>query len=182
MVLTSDHGEEFLDHGSFYHGHALYDEQVRVPLVFAGPEVPRGQRRAEPIGLIDLMPTLTDALGLPATADALGQSLWGEIRGDVPLAVLRPIVVEATNYGEPTTALVLGDRKLIRYDRTRRTELYDLARDPGERRDLSTAEPERLRSLLSTLAEIEARTEAARGRAAGDEEMTERLRSLGYIE
>lgn len=180
VVLTADHGEEFLDHGSFHHGHALYDESVHVPLVFAGPHVPRGQRRDQPVGLIDLMPTLDEALGLEPAADAQGRSLWRQIR-DGSAASPRPVLAEATNYGEPSTALVLGDWKLIRYDRTGRTEVYDVVRDPGELRDLSAAEPERLRALLGALAEIEAGREAARGQAEGDAEMAERLRALGYI-
>lgn len=73
VVLTADHGEEFLDHGELWHGHSLYRELVHVPLILRGPRQQpwfESRRIDHPVGLVDLTPTLLDYLGVATTADA----------------------------------------------------------------------------------------------------------------
>jgi arylsulfatase A-like enzyme len=64
FVLTSDHGEEFLEHGLLYHGGNLYEESVRVPLMFSGPGIAAGRRIATHVGHKHLMPTILELFGI----------------------------------------------------------------------------------------------------------------------
>lgn len=84
IVVFSDHGEEFWDHGSFEHGHTLHEELLHVPLIVAGPQIPPGAS-TEPVSLLDLTPTILDWAGLPVP-EGDGRSLLrpvdpGRLRG-----------------------------------------------------------------------------------------------------
>jgi hypothetical protein len=126
-VLYSDHGEAFGEHGMTFHATTLYDELLRVPLVFAGPGI--AQRRVDaPISLVDIGPTLLDAFGLNTPAVMMGQSLVPFLQGK-SAQLSRPIVAES----RLKRALVTGDGfKIVEDPRRRTVELYDLGKDPGE--------------------------------------------------
>jgi arylsulfatase A-like enzyme len=85
VVVTSDHGEEFLEHGFLKHGVTLFDEAVHVPLLIQVPGAPKGRRVSEIVRLVDVVPTLVDLLGVsasPALASRwAGTSLAGAVRG-----------------------------------------------------------------------------------------------------
>ncbi len=66
VAFVSDHGEQFQKHGGLFHGYRLLSELTRVAWILRGPEIPRRVRRADPVSLIDLAPTLTGLLRLPA--------------------------------------------------------------------------------------------------------------------
>ncbi|MFT5684880.1 MAG: arylsulfatase A-like enzyme [Myxococcota bacterium] len=131
VVFFSDHGEEFWEHGEVEHGHSLYDEVIRVPLILSGPGLSAATLDA-PVSLLDITPTLLDLLGLPH--DGLqGTSLLPVIRGeDGAEAVLRarPQAFGRTLYGRTLWATLADGTKRIR----QRSELvaYDIASDPGE--------------------------------------------------
>jgi arylsulfatase A-like enzyme len=182
VVLTSDHGEEFFEHDGFEHGHTMFQELLRVPLLFWGPGV-RPRRIETPVSLVDVLPTLLDALGLEPVPDLTGRSLWGLLGGGSD-PVERALVAEGTLHGPDRKALVRWPWKLV-VTAGQPARLYDLAADAGERHDLSQQAPERLVALLE---ELETRTrEASRGRVARspeqlDEEIRAQLRELGYLE
>jgi arylsulfatase A-like enzyme len=77
VIITSDHGEEFLDHGSVGHGHSLYEELLHVPFIIRLPDSaqPRARRVQAEVGLVDLFPTLCDLLDLTCPASIQGRSL-----------------------------------------------------------------------------------------------------------
>jgi arylsulfatase A-like enzyme len=76
VLFTSDHGEEFLEHGRTLHGHSVYGEQSLVPLILWQPgRIPSGKVVEEPVQTIDLMPTLIELAGLPRAEGMQGQSL-----------------------------------------------------------------------------------------------------------
>jgi arylsulfatase A-like enzyme len=158
LVVTSDHGEAFGEHGTHEHSKTLYDELLRVPLVFWGKSVvPR--TLTQPVSLIDLGPTLLELFGAE-TADGLaGQSLVPLLAGrDVTLT--RPIIAE----GRLRRALVLGSRKVIVDERVHTLEAYDLARDPGELHNLYDTQPERFAGMFAALqAYFDARAYRATG-------------------
>ena len=80
MIITSDHGESFGDHGFFGHGNSLYLDEIAVPLVILSPDAPAGRVVAEPVSLRDLPATVVDLLGLSAGSPFPGHSLaayWG---------------------------------------------------------------------------------------------------------
>jgi choline-sulfatase len=183
VVFTSDHGEEFFEHGGFEHGHAAYQELLHVPLVFWGPGVPPA-RIETPVSHLDIFPTLLDALDLSIPDDLPGISLWPLMtQGDaIPT---RGILAEGTLYGPPREVLIRWPWKLIQTGKARRMELFELDRDPEERRDLAQELPDRAEELRR---ELRLRVSSARAglrqqvEAEIDEETREQLKSLGYLE
>jgi Sulfatase len=142
IVVTADHGEGLGDHGAPYHSTDLYNSQIRVPLVIAGPGVTPG-RRLEPVGLVDLAPTILDLAGFqpPAMPEMDGRSLADLLTGrradDPDAGFAYAEMVPDRNVASPARALVRGRWKLL--ETSRGTELYDLRTDPGELHDLALA-------------------------------------------
>lgn len=95
LVVLSDHGEEFGEHGAFQHGTALFEETLRVPLIFSGAGIPAGRRIPEQVSLIDVLPTLLELAGVAAPAGLDGRSLLAALRGETTLPP-RTLFAEAT--------------------------------------------------------------------------------------
>ena len=145
LVVTSDHGEAFGEHGTHEHSKTLYDELLRVPLVFWGKTVmPRTLN--QPVSLIDLGPTLLELFGVQLRTDLAGQSLVPLLAGH-DITLTRPILAE----GRLRRALVLGSRKIIVDERVHTLEAYDLAHDPGELHNLYDSQPERFAGMFAAL-------------------------------
>jgi len=183
VVVTADHGEEFLDHGAVRHRWNLHDATLRVPLLVRGPGlVPR--RVDGPVSLMDVKPTVLALLCGTGEPEGLpGTSLVPALRGR-PLE-RPPVVARLHSLDQDVHEAIVGDRwKLVRTGNE--VALYDRVADPGEERDVSAEHPETARALE---ARLDARlAERARrgerfGRARplrlspGDRE---RLRALGY--
>jgi arylsulfatase A-like enzyme len=100
FVVTADHGEEFGDHGRMLHGHALFDELIRLPLVMRGPGIPAGERIAGQVQALDVMPTLLDLVGL-LNAGAAGDS--SALDG----STLRPALAGAEVPAHPALSFLL---------------------------------------------------------------------------
>ncbi len=203
VVVTSDHGEEFYEHGFWGHGATVYEEQLRVPLLFVGPGVPSGQRIAAPVGFTDILPTLLELMGVPVPAQATGTSFAPLLRGEPapPGWSDRPFYSEAW-YPErlgnrkrvlmqPTIAVRQGQRKLLR--RTTRKgfqyEYYDLARDPHEQIDLHPRKAPRAADLHALLEQYDTQNAAIANELTPsktaptlDPDQKTRLRALGYTE
>lgn len=180
VVVTSDHGEEFHEHGDVLHGRTLHGEVLDVPLIWSGPGIPEGRRRAELASLADVAPTLLARLGVEAPPELDGVDLFARAAPDP----LRRVVAAADhNNAEPDTLRMIQDRrhKLILDRITGAVRLYDLERDPGEHTDVSAAHPEIVVSLRSDLDRYLARARSAPRREALSAEEAERLRSLGYV-
>lgn len=132
IVVTSDHGEAFLEHGRVLH-RTVYNEVAHVPLILRGPGVEAGTRIASPVQLIDLLPTFLDLAGLPPDPGLQGRSLSKLLAG-----VEDPTPVDAltiASFDGRRTALVRGHWKLIFEAPGLDEELFDLATDPGEARN-----------------------------------------------
>ena len=129
VLIVADHGEEFWDHGEFEHGHSLYDELLRVPLIARGPSFTPGRFDA-PVSLLDVTPSILAALGLeldgpqglPLQTLADG-SATAQFR-DRPQAFGRPL------YGVARWGSLLHDQKYLAWEG--KEALYDLQTDPGE--------------------------------------------------
>ncbi len=179
IVITSDHGEEFFEHGGFEHGHSLHQEVARVPLLARGPRVHPG-RSSLPVSLADLAPTILDAFSLPPLSPADGVSLWSLLTGGEQLAP-RGLRAEGILWGAPQSSLLFWPHRLLVEPELSRVRLYDLKRDPGETRDLSASRPDLLNPLLE-------RWEAGRQPQPDwklpdlDQETLDQLKSLGYIQ
>ncbi|MCH7958759.1 MAG: sulfatase [Candidatus Hydrogenedentes bacterium] len=186
VILTSDHGEEFLEHGSVLHGRSLFEELVRVPLIVRGPGLPQGTRLSAPVSLVDIMPTVLSLLDVTFTEPLDGidlAPLWG---GDSAPAVEPRFLFAEADWGNENPdikrAVRHGNHKL-HYDRdTGRTELYNLAQDPGERTDIAEGSPDIVATLRARLDEF---MESALSGPLAPEwtpEELEELESLGYLE
>jgi choline-sulfatase len=138
IVISSDHGESFGEHGTITHGKSLYEELTHVPLVIA---VPGGAARlaAGRVSLVDLAPTVLDLVGLDAPAGMNGVSLAAAVRAGAPVPP-HPVLAELLRdrrVPRDLVALYRGDWKLIRDLEVDAVELYDLRDDPDEADDRS---------------------------------------------
>jgi arylsulfatase A-like enzyme len=192
IVLTADHGEEFLEHGWIGHTQNLYEAVVRVPLIICEPGLPHGPRVvAKPVSLVSLVATILELAGVDSSQRSLHEpSLVRELRGerDETSSVVF-MEVDFQGYSRKKTAfkkaIVVGDLKLIRDDLTGAMEIYDLAADPQERNDLAERHPE-LREKLVPLLERSVRRSGSAPVDALEVEFSseeiEELRALGYVE
>jgi arylsulfatase A-like enzyme len=188
VVVTSDHGEELFERGHLQHGKTLYDEVLRIPLVLRVPgAAPRSV--STPAMQVDVAPTILAALGFPLDPRMQGLDLLGETRGP------RSIWAEVDDHFVQKASLRLDGWKLVHgpqgaavsIPNEREWELYDLAGDPGEQRDVAEREPARLAKLRAELEAFEAHLRVA-GEALGpiesgselDERMERLLDHLGY--
>ena len=197
VIVTSDHGEEFWQHAAeevrlggdprniygIGHGHAMYDEVVRVPLVFSGSGVAGGRALAPVRSLIDLAPTIFEAVGIEPGSPVSGRSLIGEMFEDEIIESDEECLIQSPAYGPDSTALVADGLKLI--TRVDGVELlFDLRNDPGERRNLVDVDQNRTDTMRAQMTElIGGLADAPEAvRLAADEKTTEQLRALGYVE
>ena len=201
VIVTSDHGKELGEHGAVGHGHALYEEMVRVPLlVHVPPALAAGTpfapgRSAVPVSLVDLVPTVLEALDVAPWPGLQGRSLLelGPSAPDAPVpeAWRRPVLAEVDNLAVKF-ALREGDTKIIwsPLDReaflpnTVELETFDLGADPLEQASLP-ADPARLARVRATYdalrawaAELGAVVEAG----LDDPALRADLEALGYVD
>jgi choline-sulfatase len=191
IFLTADHGESFLEHGSWTHGTGLYEELTHVPLLLVFPDGrSKGRRVSVPVQTTDLYPTVLELLNAEIPPVLQGKSLLDAIRGRADPN--RPVFSEALvnrrlrpwSFGQ-LASVRYGGWKLIYNRWSRSGELYNLARDPAETRNLVTREPQRARDLLRLIAaqdrENARRSHHVRGKEELPENVVEGLRSLGYV-
>lgn len=179
VMVTSDHGEGFLEHGRLLHGYAPFDEVARVPLVVRLPERLGVEPTTvtQPVGLVDVMPTLLELAGLPPTEPGdRGRSLVPLMHG--PGYPARAIYTETSGI----RGLRSADTQLIRYPDDL-SQCYDLASDPGAQRPLPCDDrylelQEDLDLFIQLAASWRDRPEDT---VELDETDIERLRALGYL-
>ncbi|MEW6074535.1 MAG: sulfatase [Planctomycetota bacterium] len=183
VFVTSDHGEAFGEHGVTEHGTAVYDEIVRVPLLVFPPAGETIPPAAGPVSLVDVAATIAGLSG----ADLAGAG--GDLRRDPG----DPGGVAIEFYGDrgkarrhgglaavPAVSVLRGDHKLIRRGADA-YELYDLAADPGETRNLAPERPDLVEELKVLLPPWGEPTSLGAG-AEPDEKTKSQLRDLGYVE
>jgi arylsulfatase A-like enzyme len=146
LIVSADHGEAFGEHETFQHTKTLYEELLRVPLLVRGPAVAH-RTIAQHVGLIDLGPTILDLFGAATPGVFEAQSLVPLLAGG-DAALDRPLLAE----GRLRRALYMPDGlKVIEDTRRETVEIYDLAKDPGETRNLFDEDPARADPALATL-------------------------------
>ena len=187
VAFTSDHGEGFYEHSFLSHGNTMHDELIRVPLVVWAPEAAPG-RRAAPVSLLDLMPTLLAGAGVQTGDPLPGLSLWDSIRAQDELPD-RPLIAERLmDVGDTPTeeqkAVVRWPHKAIAHMDTDQGKLFDLATDPQERRDLFAESHDLFLRLAGQLQEVIWTHSQEQGQlesATLDDKTLKRLRDLGYV-
>ncbi len=173
VAILGDHGESLGEHGEQTHGMLLFEAAVRVPLVLAGPGIPRGPR-AEPVSLVDVAPTLLRQAGVVVPA-----GMAGDLLGRDGIAV-RPAYSE-TEYPRSAgwSALAsLADERWKLIDSSEQ-ELFDLSHDPGETSNVAPQHTSLIRGMGAALTAM--RATAATSQPTLSPEAADRLRSLGYV-
>jgi arylsulfatase A-like enzyme len=189
IILSADHGEEFFEHRGCDHGQTLYDEVLQIPLLVRHPSViPPGRRVSAQVRIVDIMPTVLDALELPIPPGTVGRSvlpLARGIGGDRPVLggflsnTEQAVVIRHQGmkyvYSPQRTAL----RQKIK---TETEELYDLRADPGERENLAASNHPRLAAFRRKARRwVEGPRPDAAPKVEFDQRTVERLRALGYL-
>gem|GEM_PF-1133585 len=195
IVIFADHGEEFWEHGNFEHGHTVYNELLRIPLVIRGPGLP-GMKVDRRVSLIDIMPTVLELAGVNVVNLSLqGSSVISIIGNPRRDEEHLPVFATGTLYGPERYCLMSGDKKivvntdddvgkleLVGYAGTSPAELYDLSIDPLEQADRQMSDPETLSELGRALVEFRDLPRLAGRRSTiMDEDLKQRLRSVGYL-
>lgn len=153
VVLASDHGEAFGEHGTSGHSETLYEEEILAVLMVRVPSLEPRDVGAR-VGLIDVTPTLLNLVGGREPPSVPSRSLLPLMTGEGELDPDRPMISELMPDGHQPfdrKSLTIGRYKLHWWVRENRYELYDLEADPGERNELSVDQPDRARELLGTL-------------------------------
>ena len=192
FILTSDHGEEFGEHGGTSHAWTLYAEVVDVPLLFHAPaRWPQGRVLSQRVSTLDLLPTLAELLGFPANPHHEGTSVAPLLdgreqrKGDrILYSQLHRTLSKTGGQKEEllVRSVIRGDWKLILPDPDQKL-LFNLQRDPEERINRRSAFPERSETLERALVRLE--TEAKQYQGETEQitltpEQNRRLRALGY--
>lgn len=213
VLVTSDHGEEVLErwrprdergtgldlyYRGYGHGHTMYEEVLRVPLILRLPgEKHAGSRVQVPVMHVDIAPTLLALAGVkpdaarfaPAGRDLVAFVDNADGEAERNTGAERAIRSEATLYGAEVKQLRQGSDKIIERAADSAKERYDLAADPGETRDLSSDAPPRFRALarvlddwLASLPPEPVVSDPASDVTRGDADLGKQLEALGYIE
>jgi arylsulfatase A-like enzyme len=179
IIVTADHGEQFLEHGEIGHGTSLHDVLLRVPLMikFPCPGSQCGARRIDSqVQLVDVVPTVLSTAGIQVPNELPGRNVTG------------PLDADRVVYAEKGDQVALRTRefKMIYHIDESRTELFSLQQDPGEQHDLAGAEPQLTAALrdrlIGWLEESEQQAVVPHEEVSADSEMLDRLKALGYVE
>ncbi len=193
IILFSDHGEEFAEHGGWTHGHTLYNELLRVPLIVKLPGQEEGKLVMRPVSIVDILPTVLRFYGLSLPQRVDGLDLLGGEKGQRLLrAYLAPEGIRKGVGGK--VAYIFGEYKIIRNQRVEKEqegvpisspayrgllEVYNWRADPGERENLlrRVKDPEIIRLIKMISREKFLREEK---RKQLPSELYQKLKTLGY--
>jgi arylsulfatase A-like enzyme len=187
VVVTSDHGEELFKRSKLGHHHApywsLYQELLHVPLLILLPgHAHAGTVVDSPVSIMDIVPTITDVLGIEATEPMSGKSLLPLMEGTVEKP--RKLFAEVSYPRAQGRALIQYPWKYILAMKSQKGKLYNLESDPSERHNLILKEPERAAAMAAQLTEYIENTKPrwpVKGYADLTPEEIEQLKTLGYM-
>lgn len=177
VVFTSDHGDEFQEHGCLYHNNVVIQELIRVPLVLWRSDRTFGREVVDLVRHVDVLPTLAELIGVEAPMAAMGRSLVPVFTGGALPAVAS--IAE----GDHCSALVEPGWKVMHVDTSGADALFDLSADPWGKADVSGAHPGRLDAMLELLDGYLRAVEPFRQlpSATANAETIRQLESLGYV-
>lgn len=190
IIFTSDHGEEFWEHGKLDHGHSAYEEALKVPLIFSLSKVlPKRARISQLVELIDIVPSILDLCDIKSAAIMQGKTL---------LPYFSNTTIKDEKFAFSENMLYTEDKKSIQNDRYKliyftvsdRYEFYDLKKDPQEWRNIYSADDKIASEFRKKLSGwIQNNKEFSQKVLKGekvtpallDKETKESLKSLGYV-
>jgi arylsulfatase A-like enzyme len=184
LIVLSDHGEEFLEHNMFVHGHNLFRETVEVPLIVHYPPLGRGIRIAGIVSLMDVFPTIVELFNAEPPYPSQGRSLMDMISGGGDHS---PALSE--NLGHGLVKLTTPSHSII-YQASLahlpdRTWLFDLNEDPLEKADVSDEYPDITERMLGELLDMEYQNQKIKIKPVSSRSLTreqiEQLKAIGYL-
>ncbi|MBL8859405.1 MAG: sulfatase [Planctomycetes bacterium] len=182
VILHSDHGEEFWEHGSCDHGHTQFEELLHVPLAFVWPKKLGVKRIATRVRTLDVLPTIAEIVGFDVPAGIEGRSLMSVIDGRETTD--RDGIAEALMHTQrETKALYRGKDKLIATGAAQNL-LFDLGADPRELYDLSAESAARVDAMRKLLLEHHEKAKASASRSTPfqpDRSVRDRIHRYGYV-
>jgi len=185
LVIASDHGEMLGEHGEMFHMFFVYQAAVKVALVMKLPGQKQGRVVEEPVGLVDIVPTICGLLKAQPPRNIQGVDLTPRLKGRKTARANRDFYCESltpTKFGgNSLLCLIQGNWKYIQ---TTRPELYDLEKDPGEETNVASSRADMaasLQSRLKSLLEKEVRSRSGGKRAELDPTALANLAALGYV-
>jgi arylsulfatase A-like enzyme len=188
IVITSDHGEEFFEHGVFGHRQNLFDTTLRIPLILWCPKlIPPGRVVKDQVRIIDIMPTILELIGLPQSPEGIGESLVSLFNGKGKKK--RPVFTTLKDWKVYLEALRTNEYKIIRdYMREERT-YFDLLIDPEEIIPFTDQNKEEFKKAMDKFFSIRFNLSSLKKVLPWshnvapkiDPELLQRLKSLGYL-
>jgi len=191
VIITSDHGEEFLEHGRFTHGFQLYEESIRVPLIINFPsKIPEGIKVENEASIIDIMPTILEILKIKSNPGLEGKSLIPLISKNlsaVPMAQAgkksnRILYSELYRFGNNLVSARFKNWKYIYNIKENRQELYDLGADIGEKSNIILKNEKVAKDLQMKVIGLISSSKKLKGQEKPvGKKALDALKSLGYI-
>ena len=187
VIVTADHGEEFLEHGNFGHGFNLFNTTVHVPLIIAGPGIAAGAVVNENVSLVDVAPTVLELTGGKPEPRFEGRSLVPLLRdgakpsvSQVDIVLQLPRVSSKWDLRVHKDGLLRGPEKLLVSNKGV-GEFYDLSQDPDEKNPAGSPAGAALQAALDAdTSRLAARQQPQAEKVVVDEATKEKLRALGY--
>jgi arylsulfatase A-like enzyme len=177
IIITADHGDEFLEHGDTFHFQKLYDELLHVPLIFYAPELGEKKVIDDLVSLLDLSPTILDILGIEKPKKWLGESLLPLIKGDKRRTNNAVTSEVSCSNCKRKISYRMKKWKLIWDEERDFYELYDLEKDSKEIKNIAEEKPDIVKYLSSKIKEHVSMEDKTR-RQAEEKKITGMLEKL----
>jgi arylsulfatase A-like enzyme len=183
IIFTSDHGEEFFEHGKLLHGYTLYQEQLRVPLIILGKGIPKRRIRST-VSSLDILPSLLSLLNIKENTRFQGRDITPIL--DKKAINASPLFAEASLNAVFTIkfkSVILDDWKYINDLLNNSEELYNLKENPAENNNLASKNPDQLTKMRDMMNKFIQSTVTGLKRKLIplDKKSKKQLKSLGYI-
>ncbi len=183
IMVTADHGDEYLEHGDLGHGFNLYEETVKIPFFVRPPGGGEARRSDRLMSILDVPPTLAALAGITVDDQWQGRAVIG-VDGDPLLEGRREVLAELDRFKGYSQSAIITERWKLIWNRSRGSvELYDLLSDPMEGKDTSASATKKSASLFEDLRWrlSELRQTGVTTTGAVDPDRLEALRMLGYV-
>lgn len=182
LGVTSDHGESLGEHGEQTHGFFVYDSTLRIPWIVKAPgRTPL--RFPHQVRIVDAMPTMTAlanaGISVPTDVDGVDLGPWLQRESSPGLEAYADTLLPRDQFQWSELRALRTER--LKYIDAPRPELFDLAADPGERRNVIAERPADAQRMRTILEALERRRTAGPSRVASDPAIEERFMALGYI-
>lgn len=183
LIITSDHGEDFLEHKTLGHGKTLYAESINIPLIIRIPQKMNKKVINRQVSLLDLMPTILSFLEISYSKNMLGLPLLTP-NGEEKKITDRFLFTELEKGDNKAKSVLTGDWQYISNYKEKREELYNRRQDPKECINLAGERPSLAKNLKDQLSQWMNSTHkypTKKIKIIPSPEMKEKLESLGYI-